>query len=71
MRQYLVTFHKVVPDDRGHDHRVVQRRVAVSARSEVSASYAAKAMFCQRCGIADWRLRADTFEVVELCDLAA
>lgn len=71
MRQYLVTFHKIVPDDSGHDHRVAQRRVAVSARSEIAAAYAAKAIFCQRSGIIDWRLRADSCEVVELCDLAA
>lgn len=71
MRQYLVTFHKTVPDDRGYDHRVAQRRVAVSANSEVAATYAAKAIFCQRSGIVDWRLRADSCEVVELRHLAA
>ena len=43
MRQYLVTFHKIVPDDQGHDHRILQRRALVTARSEVAALYEAKA----------------------------
>ncbi|MET0367301.1 MAG: hypothetical protein ABW058_03955 [Methylobacterium sp.] len=66
MRQYLVTFHKVVPDSTGHDRRIVQERVLVTARSDVSAAFAAKAMFCEAAGIADWRMRADSCEVVAL-----
>lgn len=66
MREYLVMFHKVVPDAAGYDRRILQRRTVVSARSEVSAAYAAKAMFSEAAGIADWRMRADTCEVVEL-----
>ncbi len=66
MRKFLVTFHKTLPDDTGHEHRVLQRQAVVSARSEVSASYEAKAMLCKAAGVADWRLRADTCEVVEL-----
>ncbi|MEE7450222.1 hypothetical protein MRF4_21775 [Methylobacterium radiotolerans] len=71
MRQYLVTFHKVVPDGSGHDRRALQHHVVVAAGSEVAAATAAKAMFCDRAGIADWRLRADTCEAVELSDVAA
>lgn len=66
MRQYLVTFHKVLPDSTGHDRRIVQERVLVTARSDVSAAFAGKAMFCETSGIADWRMRADSCEVVEL-----
>ncbi len=66
MRAYLVTFHKVVPDDTGHDHRVLQRETVVTARSDVSAAFAAKAIFREAAGVVDWRLRADTCEVVEL-----
>lgn len=71
MRAYLVTFHKVVPDDTGHDHRVLQRGTVVTAISDVSAAYAAKAMLCEADGVVDWRLRADTCEVVELSQHAA
>ncbi|WP_244603184.1 MULTISPECIES: hypothetical protein [unclassified Methylobacterium] len=66
MRQYLVTFHKVVPDDSGHDHRALQRQTVVSARTEGAAACAAQALFCQAAGIVDWRMRADTCEVAEL-----
>jgi hypothetical protein len=71
MRKYLVTFHKTVPDDTGHDHRVLQRRVVVTAHSDVAATYVAKAMFRETDGVPDWRLRADTCEVVELARQAA
>ncbi len=66
MRQYLVTFHKVVPDDSGHDHRALQQQTAVCARTEGAAVRAAQALLCQAAGIVDWRLRADTYEVAEL-----
>ncbi|CAO4139491.1 MULTISPECIES: hypothetical protein [Methylorubrum] len=71
MREYLVTFHKTVPDDTGHDHRVLQRQAVVTARSDVAAAYAAKAMLCEACGVVDWRMRADTCEVAELTRQAA
>ncbi|MEE7448989.1 hypothetical protein MRF4_14950 [Methylobacterium radiotolerans] len=71
MRQYLVTFHKVVPDDSGHDHCVLQHHVVVPAESDVSAACAAKADFCEAAGIVDWRLRADTCLVEELTGLTA
>lgn len=71
MRTFLVTFHKVVPDGRGRDHHILQRQAVVSACSGDAAADAAKALFCQAAGIADWRLRADTFEVVGLTDLAS
>ncbi|MGU3340766.1 hypothetical protein ACLBXJ_22350 [Methylobacterium mesophilicum] len=71
MREYLVTFHKTVPDDTGHDHRVLQRQAVVIARSDVAAAYAAKAMLCEADGVVDWRLRADTCEVVEISELVA
>lgn len=71
MREYLVTFHKTVPDDTGHDHRVLQRQAVVTARSDMAAIYAAKAMLCEADGVVDWRLRADTCEVRELGEHAA
>ena len=71
MRTYLVTFHKMVPDDSGHDHHALQRRIGVRARSEVSAEWQAKAMLCEQAHIVDWRLRADTCEVALVADLAA
>ncbi|MCF4127622.1 hypothetical protein [Methylobacterium sp. SyP6R] len=71
MRKYLVTFHKVVPDDFGHDRRVVQRQSVVSAPCEVSAVALAQARFCEAAGLADWRMRADSCEVVVLARQAA
>lgn len=71
MREYLVTFHQVVSDETGHDHRVVQREIIVTASSDVPAAFAAKAIFREAAGPADWRLRADTCEVVELTRCAA
>lgn len=66
MRQYFVTFHKVVPNDSGHDYRALQRQTVVSARTEVAAARAAKALFCRAARIVDWRVRADTCEVAEI-----
>ncbi|SDA14782.1 hypothetical protein SAMN02799622_01200 [Methylobacterium sp. UNC378MF] len=71
MRKYLVTFRKLVPDDSGHEHDAVQRQAVVIAGCESSAALAAKAMFCEAAGIIDWRLRADSCEVVELAELVA
>ncbi len=71
MHAYRVTFHKVVSDDSGHDHRVLQRETVVTASSDVSAAYAAKAMFREAAGVVDWRLRADTCEVIALDPRAA
>jgi len=71
MRKYLVTFHKTVPDDTGHDHRVMQRQAIVGARSDVDAARAARAMLCKPCGVVDWQMRADTCEIVELAKHAA
>ncbi|MGV7032669.1 hypothetical protein [Methylobacterium symbioticum] len=71
MHEYLVTFHKTVLDDTGYDHRVLQRQAVVHARSDVSAAFAAKAMLCEADGVIDWRLRADTCEVVDLSQRAA
>jgi hypothetical protein len=68
MRNFLVTFHKVMSDDTGHDHSVVQQRALVRARSDVSALYEAKALFCRRMGTVDWRLRADTCDITEIVD---
>ncbi|SFT22827.1 hypothetical protein [Methylobacterium sp. yr668] len=71
MHKYLVTFHKVVPDDIGHEHTAIQRQTVVSAHSEAAAACAAQALFCQTAGIVDWRMRADTCEVAELDGQAA
>lgn len=65
MRRYLVTFLKVVPDATGHDRQTIQHRTVVAARSEVAARFAAKAMFCEAAGIADWRMRADRCDILE------
>jgi hypothetical protein len=70
MRTFLVTFHKVVSDGRGHDQRVLQRRAVVSASYEEAAAEAAKVLFCRTACITDWRQRADTCEVVELVELS-
>ena len=66
MRRYLVTFHKVVSDDTGHDRPTLQRQVIVTALSNATAIEVAKAMFCEAAGIIDWRLRADACEVIEV-----
>ncbi|MGU3388905.1 hypothetical protein ACLBYG_30730 [Methylobacterium sp. D53M] len=71
MHKYLVTFHKVVPDDIGHEHTAIQRQTVVSAHSEAAAACAAQALSCQTAGIVDWRMRADTCEVAELDGQAA
>lgn len=71
MRTFLVTFHKVVSDGRGHDRQVLQQQAVVPASYEEAAAEAAKALFCQAASIVDWRQRADTYEVVELAELAA
>jgi hypothetical protein len=71
LREYLVTFHKVVSDDTGHDRQVPQQQAVVSAPCPVSALTMAKALFCEAAGIVDWRLRADSCEVVALTDRAA
>lgn len=71
MRTFLITFLKVVPDGRGHDKSVLQRKAVVSACYKDAATETAKALFCEAAGIADWRLRADTCEVVDLTDLGA
>jgi hypothetical protein len=71
VRTFLVTFHKIVPDGRGRDRRVLQRQVVVSACSGEAAAEAAKTLFCEATGIIDWRLRADTCEFVGLSELAA
>lgn len=71
MRDYLVTFYKIVLDGAGHDRCVLQRRARVRARSDVSAAWEAKAIFCRALGIPDWRLLADTCEVVALAQSTA
>ncbi|KMO41786.1 neuroendocrine-specific golgi family protein P55 (NESP55) [Methylobacterium tarhaniae] len=71
MREYLVTFHKVVSDDIGHDRRVLQQQAVVSAPCPVTALAMAKIHFCETAGIVDWRLRADSCEVVALTERAA
>lgn len=70
MRTFLVTFHKVVSDCRGRDHRVLQQQTVVPASYGEAAAEAAKMLFCQAAGIVDWRMRADTYEVTELARLA-
>lgn len=71
MHQYIVMFHKVITDGAGHDRRVLQHRTVVRANSEVGALYEAKALFREIANIADWRLRADTCEAVELARSSA
>jgi hypothetical protein len=68
MRQFLVTFHKQVSDDMGHERRVRQHQVVVPAASEASALAAGQALFCEAEGIVDWRLRADACEAAEVQD---
>ena len=47
MRDYLITFHKIVRDGAGHDRCIVQRRTRLRARSDVSAVWEAKALFAE------------------------
>jgi len=70
MRTFIVTFHKIVSDGRGRDCRVLQQQTIVPASYGEAAVDAAKALFCQAASIVDWRMRADTYEVVELDELA-
>ncbi|GJE15149.1 hypothetical protein [Methylobacterium longum] len=71
MRTFLVTFHKIVSDGRGYEHRVLQQQAVVPASYGEAAADAAKALFCKAASIVDWRQRADTCEVVELSELVA
>ncbi|MFH6783270.1 MULTISPECIES: hypothetical protein [Methylobacterium] len=71
MREYLVTFHKLVSDDTGHDRRVVQQQAVVTAPCPVSALAMAKTLFCETAGVVDWRLRADGCEVTVVTERAA
>lgn len=71
MRMYLVTFHKVVLNDTGHDRSVRQRQAIVWAHSKISAAYKSQALFGKATGMVDWRLQANTCEVAEFTDFAA
>jgi hypothetical protein len=53
MREFLVTFHKVVSDDTGQHRSMVQQRAVVRAHSDVSALYEAKTLFRRHMGITD------------------
>ncbi len=71
MRQYLVSFYRVLVDISGDDRRVLQHQALVEARSQVAALFEAKALFREELGVVDWRLCADICEAVELTDIAA
>ncbi|WP_292505006.1 hypothetical protein [Methylobacterium sp.] len=62
MRQFLVTFHKLVGDGRGYERCALQHQVLIPATSTASAIAGGQALFCEANGIVDWRLRADTCE---------
>ncbi|WP_419951657.1 hypothetical protein [Methylobacterium sp.] len=66
MRQFLITFHKVVSDDTGHERSARQHQVLIPATSEASAVAAGQALFCEASGIVDWRIRADACEAAEV-----
>jgi hypothetical protein len=59
---FLVTFHKVVCDDTGHERRTLQHQALVPADSAPAALSAGQALFCEANAIVDWRLRADACE---------
>ena len=71
MRTFAVAFHKVVSDDTGHDRRILQWRCLIRSSSEMFALAEAKAMLCERLGVADWQMRADSCEISEITNLAA
>ncbi|MCJ2099255.1 hypothetical protein [Methylobacterium sp. E-046] len=71
MRTFLVKFHKTVSDGRGYDRQIIQQQSIVPASYGEAAADAAKTMFCRAASIVDWRLRADTCEVVEMAEPAA
>ncbi|MER2265310.1 hypothetical protein [Methylobacterium oxalidis] len=68
MRLFLVTFHKLVSDDTGHERSALQHQTVIPATSMVSALSAGQAMFCEAEGIVDWRLRADACEASEVLE---
>jgi hypothetical protein len=63
---FLVTFHKHVGDDSGHERRALQHQVLVPALSRVSAIAAGQTLFCEANGLVDWRLQADACDAAEV-----
>lgn len=68
MPHYNVSFLKNLPSCNGHMFRCTQDVIAVDAATQAEAIATAKAMFARRSG--DWRLHADTVEIVESTPLA-
>ncbi|POR42410.1 hypothetical protein [Methylobacterium sp. V23] len=66
MRMFVVTFHKQVSDDTGHERRALQHQVVVPAPSSESAITAGQTLFCEANGLVDWRLRADACDAAEV-----
>ena len=67
MAAYVVTFFKTLLGTDGHSFKCIQQRVAVRrARSAERATKAAKLRFERLCGISDWTLHADGFQL-EIC----
>ena len=66
MKMFLVTFHKVVCDDTGHERRMLQHEVLVPADSAPAALSAGQSLFCEAHAIVDWRLRADACEAIAM-----
>jgi hypothetical protein len=71
MKMFLVTFHKLVSDDTGHERSALQHQTLILSTSEASALSAGQAMFCEAEGIVDWRLRADACEASEVLEQVA
>jgi hypothetical protein len=63
---FLVTFHKLVSDDTGHERRALQHEVLVPATSSDAAIAAGQTVFCEANGVVDWRLRADACDAAEV-----
>ena len=68
MKLFLVTFHKQVSDDTGHERHALQHQALILTTSMASALSVGQAMFCEAQGIADWRLRADACEASEVLE---
>ena len=68
MKLFLVTFHKQVSDDTGHERSSLQHQALIHSTSKASALLVGQTKFCEAEGIADWRLRADACEASEVLE---
>jgi hypothetical protein len=58
MPRFTAVFYKTVCNDIGRERRIRQRELHVTAPSQASALFVAKALFCRLENAPDWRTRA-------------